>query len=346
MIRAFFFILFACTLSAGCGRPPPPRKAPAAAPPPPPAPPRVELPVPAGTLIVEGPQFFRPSAISFSGNGQYLLANDALGAACLWKVSAGGAAMVDTVPRPPRTAPPSRRLLRGVLSPDGSRLAVLFGRQIVIVRTPNIQQQVTSIDREGTSSFLAFTPDAKRLVSLESGQWRVFDTQTGQKAADFRPQSVFHFTRCGFDATGAAALVAGAGGLHSVDLAGGKPSLLLSFREPAQGYLDAGVSDDGHFVVATAADRVDVWDAASKSQVATWPVTKNHSSPLITSDGKWVILKDQTQLFVWDVAARQQVATWDVQGLNLGMPLLADRAGKVAAYASGGTQIRIFSLPK
>ena len=253
MIRVLVLILVACcTLSGGCGRPPPPRKAPAAAPPPPPSPPRVELPVPAGTLIVEGPQFFRPSAISFSGDGQYLFANDALGAACLWKVTAGGAAQVDTVARPPRTAPPSRRLLRGVLSPDGSRLAALFGRQIVIVRTPDIQQQVSSIDREGTSSFLAFTPDAGRLISLESGRWLIFDAQTGHKTAEFHPQGVFHFTRCGFDRAGTAALVAGAGGLHSVDLADGKPSVLLSFREPAQGYLDAGVSDDGRFVVATA----------------------------------------------------------------------------------------------
>ena len=59
-----------------------------------------------------------------------------------------------------------------------------------------------------------------------------------------------------------------------------------------------------------------------------------------------MILKDETQLFVWDVAARQQVATWDVQGLNLGLPLLADRAGRVAAHSPSGTQVRVFSLPK
>jgi hypothetical protein len=75
-------------------------------------------------------------------------------------------------------------------------------------------------------------------------------------------------------------------------------------------------------------------------------VTRKHHSPLITSDGRFVILKDQTQLFVWDVAAKQQIATWDVQGLDLGMPLLADKAGRVAAYAGAGPQIRIFSLPK
>jgi hypothetical protein len=52
------------------------------------------------------------------------------------------------------------------------------------------------------------------------------------------------------------------------------------------------------------------------------------------------------QLFVWDVAAKQQIATWDVQGLNLGLPLLADKVGKVVAFASAGPQIRVFSLPK
>ena len=85
---------------------------------------------------------------------------------------------------------------------------------------------------------------------------------------------------------------------------------------------------------------------AGQTITATLPVTKRHHSPLITSDGRFAILMDQTQLFVWDVAAKRQVANWDVQGLNLGMPLLADKAGKVAANSHAGTQIRIFSLPK
>ena len=332
-------------LLAGCGRPAPPTAAAKATPPAPPPPPRVELPVPAGTLIIQGPQLFYPSAITISSDGKYLFANDALGAAFLWEIAAGQAKQIDSIARQPRGAF-SRAIQRGVLSPDGSRLAALFGKQIVIVRTPDIQQEVCSIDRDGASSFLCFTPDSSRLISLESGSWRIYDASSGTEVANFHPIGFTFFTHLGFDAGGNNALVARSSGLGVIELASGKMSQPLSFLQPPQSYLDAGVSDDGRWIVATAANRVDIWDAQSKSQTATWPVTQQHHSPLITSDGKFVILKDQTQLFVWDVAAKQQIATWDVQGLNLGMPLLADKAGQVAAYASAGPQIRVFSLPK
>ena len=118
--------------------------------------------------------------------------------------------------------------------------------------------------------------------------------------------------------------------MDAIELASGKTIHPLSFLQPPQGYAGAGISDDGRWIVATGADRVDIWNAQSKTKSATWPVTKQHHSPLITSDGKFVILKDETQLFVWDVATKQQIATWDVQGLNLGLPLLADKAGQVA----------------
>jgi WD40 repeat protein len=302
--------------------------------------------VPEGTLIVEGPQFFRPSAISFSSDGQLLFANDALGAACLWKITGNTAAQIDNVARPGPNAPSSRRLQRGVLSPDGSRLAAMFGRQIVIARTPDIQQQVCSIDREGASSFLTFTPDSRRLLSLEAGRWRLFDAESGAQLADNHPLSFSLLTHCGFDASGTSALVASGTGLDEIDLMTGKVTHALSFLQPMEGYVGAGISDDGSWLIATAADRVDIWDARSKAKTGTWSVTQQHHSPLITSDGKFAILKDQTQLFVWDVAAKKQVAAWDVQGLNLGMPLLADRAGKVAAFSQSGTQVRVFSLPR
>jgi hypothetical protein len=329
----------------GCGRPAQPPARAAGVPPAPPAPPRVELPVPPGTVLIATPQPFFPSMISISADGQYLFANDATGAAYLWKIAGDQATQVDNVARRPN-APPSQRMQRGVLSQDGSRLAVMFPREIVIVRTPDIQQEVCSIQREGGSSFLSFTPDAQRLLSLEDGGWKLFDANSGAKLADNYPLGVSFMTHCGFDATGASALVAGAGGFNAVELATGKTSELLSFRQPAENYLGAGVSDDGSWVVATAADRVDIWDARTKAKTATWPMTSKHHSPLITSDGRFVILEDKTQLFVWDVAAKQQVATWDVQGLDLGMPLLADKAGRVAAYARFGPQIRVFSLPK
>jgi len=333
---------------AGCGRPAPPAAAAKGGPPAPPPPPRIELPVPPGTLIIKGPQLFYPSAITISADGKYLFANDALGAACLWEIVGGQAKQIDSIARQPRGAF-SRAIQRGVLSPDGSRLAALFGRQIVIVRTPDIQQEVCSIDRDGASSFLCFTPDASRLISLESGSWRIFDASSGKEVANFYPIGLTFFTHVGFDAGGNNALVAGGRGLSVVELASGKISQPLSFLQPPEGYADAGVSDDGRWIVATAATRVDIWDAQSKTKSATWPVTKQHHSPLITSDGRFVILKDQTQLFVWDVAARKQIATWDVQGYHLGLPLLADKAGQVAAFASAGShgsQIRIFSLPK
>ena len=332
-------------LLGGCGRPAPPPAAAKGGPPAPPPPPRVELPVPAGTLIIQGPQLFYPSAITISADGKYLFANDALGAAFLWEIADGQAKQIDNIARQP-SGSFNRAIQRGVLSPDGSRLAALFGRQIVIVRTPDIQQQVCSIDRDGASSFLCFTPDSSRLVTLESGSWRIFDASSGNEVANFHPIGFTFFTHLGFDAGGQNALVAEGTGVGIIELASGKLSQPLSFLQPPQGYADAGISDDGRWIVATAADRVDIWDAQSNTKTATWPVTKQHHSPLITSDGKFVILKDQTQLFVWDVAAKQQIATWDVQGFNLGLPLLADKAGQVAAFASAGPQIRIFSLPK
>jgi len=332
-----------CMLFAGCGRPPPPAAV-KVGPHAPPPPPRVELPVPAGTLIVQGPQPFYPSAITISSDGRYLFANDVLGAAFLWEIADGRAKQIDSIARQTRDF--SRAIQRGVLSPDGSRLAALFGKQVVIVRTPDIQQQVCSIDRDGASSFLCFTPDSSRLISLENGSWRIFDANTGKEVANYRPQSFTFFTHLGFDAGGTSALVAGGSGLEAIELASGKTNQPLSFLQPPQGYVDAGISDDGRWIVAAAADRVDIWDTQSNTKSATWPVTKQHHSPLITSDGKFVILKDQTQLFVWDVAAKQQIATWDVQGLNLGLPLLADKAGQVVAFASAGPQIRVFSLPK
>jgi WD40 repeat protein len=301
--------------------------------------------VPAGTLIVQGPQLFYPSAITISSDGRYVFANDALGAAFLWEISDGQTKRIDNIARQPRGSF-SRAIQRGVLSPDGSRLAALFGKQIVIVRTPDIQQQVCSIDREGASSFLCFTPDSSRLVTLESGSWRIFDASTGNEVANYHPIGFTFFTHLGFDADGKNALVAGGTGVGIIELASGKTTQMLSFLQPPEGYGDAGISDDGRWIVATAANRVDIWDAQSKTKSATWAVTKQHHSPLITSDGKFVILKDQTQLFVWDVAAKQQIAIWDVQGLPLGMPLLADKAGQVAAFASSGPQIRVFALPK
>lgn len=339
-------LLLLSLLLAGCGRPAPPPKAAAANPPAPPPPPRVELPVPAGTVIVQGKQLFYPTAISISSDGQFLFANDAMGGAYLWKLAGEQATIVDEIVRPGPSAPAWRKVQRGVLSADGSRLAAMFPRAIVIVRTPDIQQQVCSIDREGTSSYLKFTPDTQRLLSLENGRWKVFDAQSGAKVADSFPMGVGFMTHCGFDAGGANALVAWPLALNAVELASGKRTELLSFSQPPESYLSAGVSDDGAWVVATAADRVDVWDARAKSKTATWPITTQHHSPLITSDGRFVILKNETQLFVWDVAVKQQVANWDVQGLNLGMPLLADKAGKVAAHSSASQQIRVFSLPK
>jgi WD40 repeat protein len=333
-----------CMLFAGCGRPALPPAAVKRGPHAPPPPPRVELPVPAGTLIVQGPQLFYPSAITISSDGRYLFANDVLGAAFLWEIADGQAKQIDSIARQTRNL--SRAIQRGVLSPDGSRLAALFGKQIVIVRTPDIQQQVCSIDRDGASSFLCFTPDSSRLISLENGSWRIFDANNGNEVVNYRPQIFTFFTHLGFDAGGTNALVAGGSGLESIELASGKTIQPLSFLQPPQGYVDAGVSDDGRWIVATAADRADIWDARSNTKSATWAVTTQHHSPLITSDGKFVILKDQTQLFVWDVAAKQQIATWDVQGLNLGLPLLADKVGKVVAFASAGPQIRVFSLPK
>src|SRR5688572_8640056 len=168
-------------LLAGCGRPAPPPAAAKGGLPAPPPPPRVELPVPAGTLIVQGPQLFYPSAITISSDGRYLFANDVLGAAFLWEIADGQAKQIDSIARQPRSAPSSRAIQRGVLSPDGSRLAALFGKQIVIVRTPDIQQQVCSIDRDGASSFLCFTPDSTRLISLENGSWRIFDANNGNE---------------------------------------------------------------------------------------------------------------------------------------------------------------------
>jgi WD40 repeat protein len=294
-------------------------------------------------LIVQGPQPFYPSAITISSNGKYLFANDVLGGAFLWEIADGQAKKIDSIARQPRGAG-SRAIQRGVLSPDGSRLAALFGRQIVIVRTPDIQQQLFTIDRDGASSFLCFTPDSSRLISLENGSWRIFDATSGSEVANFRPKSFAFFTHLGFDAEGKHALVASGMGLNAIELAGGKTEQPLSFIQLPQNYVSAGVSDDGRWIVAAAAERVDVWDTQSKAITATWPVTKQHHSPLITSDGKFVILKDQTQLFVWDVAAKQQIATWDVQGLNLGLPLLADKAGLVAVYSSAGPQIRVFSI--
>jgi WD40 repeat protein len=332
-------------LLAGCGRLASPPAAAKGGPPAPPPPPRVELPVPAGTLIVEGPQLFYPSAITISSDGKYLFANDPLGAAVLWEIAGGQAKQVDNIARQ-RPGAFNRAIQRGVLSPDGSRLAALFGRQIVIVRTPDIQQEVCSIDRDGASSFLCFTPDSSRLISLESGGWRIFDAGSGKEVANFYPIGFAFFTHLGFDAGRNNALVAGASGLGVIELASGKVSQPLSFRQPPEGYADAGVSDDGRWIAATAADRVDIWDAQSNMKTATWPMTKQHHSPLITSDGKFVILADQTQLFVWDVATKTQVATWDVQGYNLGLPLLADKAGQVAAFSSASPQIRVFSLPK
>jgi WD40 repeat protein len=329
---------------SGCGRPARPPVAAKAGPPAPPPPPRVELPVPAGTVIIEGPQLFYPSAITISADGKYLFANGVLGEAYLWEIASGQATQIDNVTRK-TNAPPTQRMQRAVLSPDGSRLAVLFPREIVIVRTPDIQQEVCSIDRDGASSFLCFTPDASRLISLESLSWRIFDATSGKEVSNFHPIGIPFFTHLGF-AGSTSALVAGGRGLSQIELNGGKSTELLSFTQPPESYLDAGVSDDGRWIVATAANRVDIWDAQAKTKSTTWPVTKQHHSPLITSDGKFVILKDQTQLFVWDVAAKKQVATWDVQGFNLGMPLLADKAGQVAAYSSSGPQIRIFSLPK
>ena len=331
---------------AGCGRPAPPPVAAKGGPPAPPPPPRVELPVPEGTIIIEGPKLFYPSTITISSDGQFLFANDVLGEAYLWRIVGNQATQIDSVARKAPSAPQSQRMQRGVLSPDGSRLAVMFPREIVIVRTPDIQQEVCSIPREGTSSFLTFTPDSQRLLSLETGSWLLYDANSGTKIADNHPLVFSFFTHCGFDASGGSALAAGAGGLDAIELATGKNSELLSFRHPPESYLDAGVSDDGSWVIATAADRVDIWDARTRAKTATWPVTKKHTSPLITSDGRFAILTDQTQLFVWDVAAKQQIAAWDVQGLNLGMPLLADKAGQVAAFATFGSQIRIFSLPK
>src|SRR5687767_15262650 len=89
---------------AGCGRPAPPAAAAKAAPPAPPPPPRIELPVPAGTLIIQGPQLFYPSAITISSDGKYLFANDALGAAFLWEIAAGQAKQIDSIARQPRGA--------------------------------------------------------------------------------------------------------------------------------------------------------------------------------------------------------------------------------------------------
>jgi len=45
--------------------------------------------VPAGTLIIQGPQLFYPSAITISADGKYLFANDVLGAAFFWAIAGG-----------------------------------------------------------------------------------------------------------------------------------------------------------------------------------------------------------------------------------------------------------------
>ena len=227
-------------------------------------------------------------------------------------------------------------------SPDGRWFATGSEDETVIVwDASRLEKTVVLRDHRGPVRSVTFSPDGRLLVSAaehvsilwETNRWRkgrelpsgysygnhvflgnhllaestgrIWDLTTGQEVRDPQPDWAGNWAACSPDGTRWVS-VSSAGDVKFVDVARRK-SLGIQHIHHDHGR-SVAFSPDGRWV-ATAAERVVVWDAATLAKLVPLEYDSIVWSVAYSPDGRWLVsTHGDGAILAWDVAERELVA--------------------------------------
>jgi serine/threonine protein kinase/WD40 repeat protein/tetratricopeptide (TPR) repeat protein len=159
-------------------------------------------------------------------------------------------------------------------SPDGRLLAAIYDNHVPGLYVWDWRNRKTVL-RSGLFGVADFSPDSRQLVLGEKGSIRLFNLISGQEVKRIPSRESYH--AFAFDPRGVRLAVvchATRGKVEIYDLDSGKVVITLSHAEHIE---NPSWSPDGHFLLATSADRcLYLWDVRTGKQQA---VLRGHEFP-------------------------------------------------------------------
>jgi WD40 repeat protein len=252
-------------------------------------------------------------------------------------------------------------------APDGETWAVAAGNDVRLCAAPSGEERGLLRGHESPVTFLAWSPDGKRLASVAEGEIKLWDLGRQQELATLSPDRPAGVR---FSPDGRFLCVAGPGfdRQHGALFAPGEmvPLWDLSASPPRHVASVSGekvVSPDGG-AVAMIGDPdvpVDPWTIARRVPLSTWAVAAGDDHPFFTPDGKMVILAGHTttvrgKLGSWLARGAADgngyqykwvdVGTWRVRAvLDTDAPGVLSSDGRLLATGGGDKSVQLWRVP-
>jgi WD40 repeat protein len=256
-------------------------------------------------------------------------------------------------------------------APDGETWAVAVENEVVICAAPAGEERVVLRGHSAPVTFVAWSPDGRRLASLVAGEvaeLKVWDVGRRQELATLSPKKLAG--SLGFSPDGrflcladidlerrAVAFLNQNGVVALWDLNAEPPRFAVSLTS------EWIVSPHGGVVAAIGDPQSEVrpWTIAQKLPAASWQINAGNDDPVFTPDGKLLILagstttvrgKAGTWLARWaeDHSNYQykwvDVSTWQVRALlDTEASGILSPDGRLLAVANEGKTVRLWRVP-
>jgi WD40 repeat protein len=278
----------------------------------------------------------------------------------------GTVRIFDTATHEERAAYPGA-LGQLAFAPDGQAWAVAAGNDVRLCAAPSGEERALLRGHRSPVTFVAWSPDGRRLASVAEGEIKVWDVSRQQELATLSPDRPAGVR---FSPDGRFLCIAGPGfdRQHGMLFAPGEmvPLWDLSASPPRHVVSVSGekvVAPDGGTVAMIGDPDVppDPWTVARRVPLSTWAVAAGDDHPFFTPDGKMVVLAGHTttvrgKLGSWlarwttDGNGYQykwvDVDTWRVRAvLDTDAPGVLSPDGRLLATGGGDKPVQLWRVP-
>jgi WD40 repeat protein len=291
-----------------------------------PKPPRLDRygdPLPEGAIMRIGTVRLRAGgridSMAFTADSKKLVTANRASGVQVWDVASGEElrALSSINKDEPRWHEPSPYATI-LLSPKGTHVAEVNNRSVCSVRAVATGKELFRIDRKHWQNLchVRFSPDGKTLALLANvnGEVTIFDVATGKllRTLPEKHQACYPFLAFSPDGNTLAVAAQNIPVIH-YNIASGQR--VGEFGDAKDGSFSSGAfSPDGKFFayLSKYCTRLEVWDVATRKQLAALPGPASNCSPIIFSpDSRWVISRfGESQLGIWEAATGKLVRTF------------------------------------